>query len=56
VPADIVAPEWAVCNINARRRMGEKIMASLKFDKEIIGLPVIDLYNDSISQEELWKL
>lgn len=31
-------------------------MASLKFDKAITGLPVIDPYNDSISQEELWKL
>lgn len=31
-------------------------MASPRFDKEIIGLPVIDPYNNFISQEGLWKL
>jgi hypothetical protein len=33
----------------ARRRIGEKSMANLTFDKEITALPVIDPYTDFIS-------
>ena len=34
----------------ARRRIGGKNMANLKFDKEITALLVIDPYNDFISE------
>jgi len=34
----------------ARRRIGEKNMANLKFDKEITALLFIDPYNDFISE------
>jgi hypothetical protein len=33
----------------ARRRIGEKNMANLKFDKEIAALPIIDPYIDFVS-------
>jgi hypothetical protein len=43
-------PHGCARNGIARRRIGGKNMANLKFDKEITALLVIDPYNDFISE------